>query len=129
MEWDTAEDKCRSGARFMLQSMTLKTLKAISDSLKITGLDSHVARAKDLTEQTQGPGKLLNANAFTPTRLAKAVQDYRKACGDHSTAAPAGKEREEEDATTANLQLQFEAILLWKKYGVSVQAKVCIYLP
>ncbi len=117
MGWDTANGQRRSGARFMLLSMPSNTLKAISDNLHISGLDDHAARARDLTEKTQGPGILLTA--FAPARLAAAMIAYREKCGDCFTV-PASKEQKEEDASTAKLQLRFEAINLWQKYGVSV---------
>lgn len=129
MGWDTPRDQRRSGARFMLQSMPPKDLKAISDSLPINGLDDHAARAKALTEDTQGPGILLKSKAFSSARLARAMLAYRKACGDCSIVT-ADKEQKEEDASTADLQLQFEAIQLWQKYGVSVQIlSQCMNFP
>ena len=99
----------------MLLSMPPKTLKAISDDLKLNSLDDHAARARDLLEKTQGPGFLFKSKVFTPKRLAAAMKAYRRECGDRSIVL-----ERQEDASTNDLQLQFEAIQLWQKYGVSV---------
>lgn len=126
MQWDMDNGRRNSGARVFLQGMKPGDLKALSKDLLKSDPGSlehsHEATVQQLITDTSGPGKLLMSKAFTPRRLSAALLAYRCVCEDKGMdSSDKVKEEVQEDASTAHLQLQFETVLLWQKYGVSMQ--------
>ncbi|KAL0028656.1 hypothetical protein WJX79_008438 [Trebouxia sp. C0005] len=122
MQWDMDNGRRNSGARVFLQGMKPGDLKALSKDLLKSDPGSlehsHEATVQQLITDTSGPGKLLMSKAFTPRRLSAALLAYRCVCEDKGMdSSDKVKEEVQEDASTAHLQLQFETVLLWQKYG------------